>query len=116
MSLFTVKQGIIHVQSINIVDSSDKFVYFEINCKQKYPKVLMISGGGLHLGADSKTLKVDKLDASPTEIIVKLNDGLWNIIAEAGRYSVSVAALKMPGYTGEDNPLDWYAERSSTEG
>ena len=97
-----VKQGIIHINSVSVLQASDTGIYLSADCKQKYPELLCLSDRSVMIGANERTLNVHDRSFSPTEIIVEDLEGKWCMVCEIGRYSVEILLVKL----AEEGTLD----------
>jgi hypothetical protein len=101
---FKVKQGIIHINSIDIFRATDDLIHFSVDCKQKYPTFLWW-GETLILKANRRvdemlnlTLNVDDWSLSGTQIDIEgLSEELKLsrvIHIEVEKYTVDVVMVK----------------------
>lgn len=89
-----VKQGIIHINSIVVLQCTDEVIWLSADCKQKYPEITLYSGHGVMVGANNHTLHVDDKNLDLTEISISNLSDEWAVIAEAGRYTCSIVFVK----------------------
>jgi len=112
-----VRQGIIHVNSVSMIQNTDEVICVSIDTKQKYPEYC---GGGassegeqsIYLGASERTLRIEDPDAGLTEIEINdLGDSgfEWIGLAESGRYNVYfVLVRRNDNHEEEWGELDWW--------
>jgi hypothetical protein len=107
-SLFTIKPGIIDIESVYVIHRVDEAVVWAINCFQKYPAILSISGSVLMLGSNEDTMKVKDYKLPPTVVEIKLPSGNWCTFAEAGRYDIYVCSVIINSLNPDFDSLAWF--------
>jgi hypothetical protein len=99
---FEVNQGIIHINTISILQNTNDVLLFAVDCKQKYPVLIGISGDNrfFSIGADKNTLCVPDPLLSYSEIrLVGWTDeddlfDSFRIFTETHRYGFSIALIR----------------------
>lgn len=114
---FKVKQGIIHINNIDIMHCSEDVLVFSIDTRQKRPSYKGDTGGAFnfYVGADEETLNVEDPNAPDTEILIedwgntKGNMGDYWTFVEMGRYYLRFAITKVrrtAQFIEDDNFMD----------
>ena len=110
----TVKQGMIQVNQVWPVVIHPDVVILRADCVQKYPEIGWLSQCSLGLMKGARTLRVTDPEAGYTEIALGgLPEGSWECIAEAGRYTVTIAFYRTEGET--DYPLAYPEDGPGTQ-
>lgn len=99
---FKVKQGIIHVNSINLDHCSEDALVFSIDTKQKYTQLYLDgTGRGFEIGLTEETLGVDDYNLDNTEIkfegwhVGDLNLLNSLTLTTGGRYGFHISIVKV---------------------
>jgi len=118
-----VTQGVIHVNSVMVRQATSEVILFTIDCKQKYPDIVSMASGrnkkhtqSIYIGASEHTLGVDQNvleDAASLELTrveIEMDEAYeYQIsIADAGRYSIHFALIKVEDDSFDD--LYWEAK------
>jgi hypothetical protein len=120
-----VTQGVIHVNSVGVRQATSEVILFIIDCKQKYPIINGFGSGSskngrltqsVYIGASEHTLGVDQNvleDAASLELTrveIEMDEAYeYQIsIADAGRYSIHFALIKVEDDSFDD--LYWEAK------
>lgn len=100
---FKIKQGIIHIDHIDVMHCSEDVLVFSVETKQKRTiykgeaGTPSIGSFGFYLGADEETLYVDYPHAPNTEILIEgwSEKGDFWMFVEAGKYYLRFAITKV---------------------
>ena len=97
-SQFEVEQGIIHVNSIRVLQCTNEVICFSADFKQKYAEDGGFQDdGSITFYASDNTLHVMSKNARPTKVFVKNIPKHWACIkssVQMGRYSALVILVK----------------------
>lgn len=101
----TVKQGGIHVNSVQYLKRTKGGFVLSVDCRQKYPIVADCDGSGvICLGADERTLGREDAGGE-TEISLGLR-GPWRICAvREGRYTICVYGVRSEDVPDEERQI-----------
>jgi hypothetical protein len=113
-----VRQGIIHVNSVSVMQKTDEVICLYVDTRQKWPE-LSAQGSGpeesehsIYLDANERTLHVmdREAGAGPTEVLVEgLPEGHWTPVVQAGRYTVMFVLFKQGKAPEEEwGEDDWW--------
>lgn len=98
-----VRQGIIHVNSVSVLQKTDEVICLSADCRQKYPEYWGGDERSIYLGAKEGRTRVDDPNAGLTEIMVEGLEGRWQTVCETGRYEALIVLVKV-----HDNPeAEW---------
>jgi hypothetical protein len=111
---FEVQQGVVHVNSIELLRYNCSTVCFCVNFRQKYPIAYgTIEGNGLelHFYNDENTLGVDDYSAGTTEIKVSdlpigMQDAKLHIAVQMGKYTAYVFIVRE--VRNDKNRMVWW--------
>ncbi len=105
-----VEQGVIHVNNVAVLQATPEVILLSIDCKQKYPEIISTGSGtnddgtatsSILIGISERTLRADlnvlqnANDLNLTEVKIEHGDTYMLLLAEAGRYSITFALIKV---------------------
>ena len=99
---YTVTQGRFVIDGIDEIPRSDHTRGYVVDCRSKYPDVVV--GGGLDdrvidvmILPGGRSLHLDGETDVPTGLAIRVPDGWenWKVVADGGRYTVTVVLLRL---------------------
>lgn len=97
---FKITQGIIHINSIDVMQCTEDTLVFSIDCRQKRPCYKGETGDpcfGFYVGANEDTLHVDDPNSPDTKILIEGWGGkgdFWTFV-EPGKYYIRFAIVRI---------------------
>jgi hypothetical protein len=97
---FKVTQGIIHVNSIRVLQCTEEALCFSVDFKQKYPEYLGYNEKDLifSFNAGEHTIGVNDKEADPTDIVIVnppfKRGSKVHVSVDMGRYSAIVFVVQ----------------------